>query len=372
MIRLPTPRPCEPIGRTSATVSAVLSECMYRAGQELVAETQRLFAASPAALIGILAHKVIEGAHTFPVEKARALATQAERSSASAALWADAERDLLAASRVAGRLRRPREWPHYAMKRARAIALAGQIIGDRGSGEAEGLEVLLEEECEACDGKLVGRIDRAFKTPDGWVIEDLKTGRIRDASGAPLPQYRRQLLIYAFLLREVVGEWPRIVRLVPLTGPPYEEPLDPNEAADAVRRSLAELREYNDLVAQHPDDTHTQMEALANPDPQTCAWCHVRAWCEPYWTMRARLDGDAGTRSDIQGSLETAWHHGEAMKLRPDRAARTITLGIHPSHLETAPRYLARGTFIRAIYVRVQRDTGIGQADLSSEIWWRH
>ena len=361
------------MARTSPSLAASLSECMFRAAQEHIPEIQELLGKAPSALIGTIAHAVVDRALRFadlPLSSGQGQGRQA----IARQLWEEEEENLIRSLPPVA-LPEPARWPHYAMKRARTCALAASLL--HGSTEKERRLspfpphfLTSEVEFQACDGRLAGRIDHLVRTEEGLVVEDLKTGEIRDDGGKLIDVYRRQVLIYAFLVHENLGEWPSSVRLVSVNGDSLEQSIEPNESIRLVETVLRDLTRYNQVASSLEGDAPAQMRTLAAPSPEACRWCRVRAWCAPYWEVKGDWPNANPSRADVGGILAQDWTSGQSMQLGLEGNLREITLGVLPLHVAGGPSNLPKGTRIRCLRARVVQEDKTFHADLYAELWW--
>jgi hypothetical protein len=146
----------------------------------------------------------------------------------------------------------------------------------------------------AFGGKLKGKPDLAR----GDEIVDFKTGSIFESDDIETPPelkhaYVRQLHIYAYLLHQTAGHWPRRGLLYPVAGPPVTVDLEPNTCIQEAQDAVAQLDRYNSAVAgsTHPAE-------LASPSPETCKWCPFKAICPAFWVAAneewsGNLDGES-------------------------------------------------------------------------------
>jgi hypothetical protein len=152
-----------------------------------------------------------------------------------------------------------------------------------------------EEDIVGFGGKLKGKPDLGR----GDEIIDFKTGNIyevadeEDTSPALKQAYVRQLRLYAYLIHEATGRWPRRGLLYPIAGPPVEIDVDPPACVQEATEAVALLDRYNALAAQASDPA-----ALASPSPDACRWCPFKMLCPAFWGSVGEgwaLDGDAVT-----------------------------------------------------------------------------
>jgi hypothetical protein len=152
-----------------------------------------------------------------------------------------------------------------------------------------------EEDIVGFGGKLKGKPDLGR----GDEIIDFKTGNIyevaddENTSPALKQAYIRQLRLYAYLIHEATGRWPRRGLLYPIAGPPVEVDVDPVACVQEANETVALLDRYNAEAARNTDAA-----ALASPSPEACRWCAFKMVCPSFWSNVQEgwaLDGDAVT-----------------------------------------------------------------------------
>ena len=136
-----------------------------------------------------------------------------------------------------------------------------------------------EKEFTAFGGKLKGRPDVVLEDK----IIDYKSGNIFETEAEEIlnqvkQPYIQQLRIYAYLVRESLGFWPKSGLLLPLSGLGIEITLNPHECEEEARNAVSLLDSYNKLVLTSHDPTF-----LAAPSRQTCTWCSYQIICPAFW-----------------------------------------------------------------------------------------
>jgi hypothetical protein len=105
------------------------------------------------------------------------------------------------------------------------------------------------------DHVLRGRADLVGYSATGTWILDYKSGVERDPTtgAAQVEDHFRQLRLYAAMLRDMDGNWPARLILLPLDGPPILQPVDAAhcEAEDHQAREL--MSRYNAILPDAPD-----------------------------------------------------------------------------------------------------------------------
>jgi hypothetical protein len=184
----------------------------------------------------------------------------------------------------------PESWPGYHLARASALLRARELVGrggtrfnTAGSGDTG---TIREHQFAAFGGKLVGRPD-VIRQPE---IIDYKSGAILEhdeASQSDIVKaaYVRQLRIYGFLVKEVLGWWPARGMLLPFAGAGVEVPLDSNECAREAAEAIALLDDYNAKVTAGATPNQ-----LASPSPSTLSGVRTSC-CVPLFGRQSALNG---------------------------------------------------------------------------------
>ena len=276
---------------------------------------------SPAARLGTAAHRVLAAAGRGWL----GAAGSACLAGAFDAAWSEAvceEWRLSQGTALESGWRRPEDWPGFSMTKARARRLAVRVApGSEAAPQAAGRSVpcVLEEHAtSACGGILRGRADVVRRFPD-HVIQDYKTGSIRDACGHLKAAYRTQALLYAYLEHEECGSWPARAEVIPLNGHPEIIEVVPAEAAAAVAQALAVRDRYNALVESGIT------EGDAAPSAAACRWCGFELRCPAFW--RAASAGWAADGVVAVAGTMTAKETFGFRTLDVDLAVRAGTLG---------------------------------------------
>jgi hypothetical protein len=222
----------------------------------------------------------------------------------------------------------PESWPGYHMVAAMAVVRARELaesVSAQNSPSSDHPRVATwrERKFSAANGKMVGRPDVVrseeivdFKTGD--LFEDEDQEQVKAA-------YLRQLRLYAYLVKESLGWWPRRGVLLPMGGSPITVVLKAAECEAEAEQAIRLLTEYNELLARASDPND-----LASPSPANCRWCQYQLYCPAFWSAVAP-DWQAGLRSAaIVGSATgrgTAIHGGSALTLSLQVERGVVSLG---------------------------------------------
>jgi hypothetical protein len=267
----------EPIEAVSPTLAETLRQCKLRAGLSRAEGARQHVLGNPKAWLGTAYHAVLEAVRPQHGNDIDARVHH---------LWSAAIEKQYERSRIHPFDRRfgpPESWPGYhmvaamALARAKELVLAGAKQNSSARNDQTGGATVREKKFSGADGKMVGRPDVVrpeevvdFKT--GEVFEDEDQEQVKDA-------YVRQLRLYAFLVKETLGWWPRRGILLPMAGSPVSVALEPDECEADAAEAIRLLNEYNEVLAQGSDPID-----LASPSPTNCRWCQYQLYCPAFWS----------------------------------------------------------------------------------------
>lgn len=318
------------IRATSPSLAESLKACRLRAAMSRTAGSAAYVLGNPKAWLGTAYHEVLQ--------KIAAAESSGDAGAAAERLWdaalaAQYRRNLT--HPLDRRFGAPAAWPGYHLVRASALLRAREIVASGGgdsSGNGSAAGTIRERKFEAFGGKLVGKPD---VIREGAIV-DYKSGAILEydetsQSDVVKSAYVRQLRIYGFLVKEVLGWWPARGVLLPFVGVGVQVRLEPNECEREATEAVALLDDYNGKVTT--GITPTQ---IANPSPSTCKWCSFKLACPAFWSSvgpewSGLLDGAA-----VEGVLREPprrTHGGAAMSL----AVEVQNGSEGPQHVQLAP-----------------------------------
>ncbi len=175
-----------------------------------------------------------------------------------------------------------RRWPGYAIRRARVLRRASEILRRKQHAGGRTASVRTERRYRSYGGKLRGRADAVYSSGSRTVIEDYKTGNIHEEQpghGVTLKEsYRRQILLYAAMHHYETGTWPEAGYVVPLVGEREEVRIDPVEARQEAENAVQLLERYNAQLLEA-----SSYWELASPSQEACRFCDYKAFCKPFW-----------------------------------------------------------------------------------------
>lgn len=347
------------IQATSPTLAETMRACRLRAGLSRATGTAAYVLGNPKAWLGTAYHEVLE--------KAAAVESNADSETAAERLWdgaVAAQQQRRSVHPLDRRFGAPETWPGYHLARASALLRARELVAAggtassaSGSGDAG---TFRERQFVACGGKLVGKPDVIRQQE----VVDYKSGAILEydetcQSEVVKAAYVRQLRIYGFLVKEVLGWWPARGLLLPFAGPGVEVQLEPNDCTREAAEAVALLDDYNTKVAAGATPDH-----LAEPSPRTCKWCSFKLVCAPLWSAArpdwsGRLDGAV-----IEGVLAEPprpIHGGAATSLAVEvqngsEERRHVQLAPLNPNTHAAVATVASGDRVRLVGLRVRPD----------------
>jgi len=367
MKKIPNTTQCKPLDHVSPTLAADLEQCMYKAGQKRTSQYQRYFEKTPPAYLGIVAHRVINRA--FNTNDLNNLKDENLRETAER-FWEEEIENLLSENNLD-----PEDnvssWPNYGMKKARTVKEAEKILKEatlKKDSQVKETLVKIEKNIEDESGKIFGRPDRFYKMNSKLVVEEFKSGNIRDDEGEVLNRFRKQILIYCWLVENEIHQWPDLARIQTLEGPSYQEKPIKAESKEIVQGVLNNLNRYNNKLKNLSSKKGDQFEELADPSKEACKWCRIRGWCRLYWDTSVPEKISSEYREDVQGKLQNDWSSPTSMKLSI-HGGKTFELGLDPQ-LINRQKELSSGTLIRCINARVDSKNESYLADDYSEVWW--
>ena len=268
-------------GHATPSSAPIFLQCWLRVAYASDPAFRNEVPGSPAARLGTACHRVLElaGAGQLP------RSSEPGWTEAFDATWEHAiaaEEESARKHPLESHLPPAKRWPGYAIRKVRTRKLAAKLSGADAPRAAAtpGGEVELEQEHAGFEGKLRGRPDIVRRTADGTAIEDYKTGSLYEAeSGELKDSYRLQLLLYAALAEEVMGDGATSATLIPLEGEPARIEIKGSEAAEAAGEVISAMDSYNQAVA-----AGTPGEDLASPEPDHCRFCPFAVRCPAFWS----------------------------------------------------------------------------------------
>ena len=193
-----------PITKISPTLFGTLKQCQLKVGFRQ-AKAQRTTRSSKAALLGTIAHRVLEKARTISKDS-EDLRTQAK------AIWDKTAVEIemkLQSSPLDKYLLPITKWRKYYQRRAQTIRRFEEIVVSRGMSETQ--IVAIERKFDNVIDGFTGKPDVILRKGNVLVIIDYKSTELSDDLENPekkIESWQQQILFYASLVKEEFGEWP--------------------------------------------------------------------------------------------------------------------------------------------------------------------
>lgn len=310
------------IRSASPTLVGMLHDCLLKAGFACAQNVTQFIIGNPKAWLGTAYHEVLRqlpniNQSLIPEEGIPSLWQQAVKGHYLRALNYPLDR----------RFGQPESWPGYNLVYFSLIRITyllennflPQAIQESGLNQNTS-RTFHEKKFTAFEGKLEGRPDVML----GDKIIDYKSGNIftNDSMGQSNvinKKYIIQLRIYAFLVKENLGYWPRSGILLPLSGPGIEVNLNPHECEQEAIGAVSLLEFYNRSLTFSEDPLN-----IASPSKHTCKWCSYQLICPAFWQyVQPDWSDDLGEAA-FEGSLIN--------QIQPKMAGTVYSLSLHVLH----------------------------------------
>lgn len=266
--------PLRPITKLSPTLFSLLKQCPLRAGLR-AAKAQRTTILSKEALLGTIAHRVLEKASSLngDSENVREMAS---------AIWDEMVsivEEELQTSPLDRHLLPIRKWQKYFLLRERAIRRCEEIVSNRGSSETR---IVSSERKLSSDRKgLTGKPDLVLRRSDGLAIIDYKSGVLPQETQAQkdkIESWGRQILFYAVVVHAEFGEWPVAGEIRLMNKEVIPIPMDPEAAMAVAEEAEALMADYNARIKAGA--SHSEMARYSS---EGCAFCEFKGGCDTFW-----------------------------------------------------------------------------------------
>ena len=173
----------------------------------------------------------------------------------------------------------PQDWPFYSINSRRSIRrIKNEIIAfrERGGERRNPDGPWVEHEIHDEDSHLKGTPDRVIFFDECFIIQDLKTGfKVKEMSDS----HRRQLLLYAHLVRSDTRKNPLKIEVIKSDGQILEENISDVDVDECLQEFRNKTQEFA-ISVRSGQLSHS----IADPNPEVCGHCHYRPVCEPFWT----------------------------------------------------------------------------------------
>lgn len=264
----------QPITKLSPTMFATLKQCQLRAGLSQ-ARSQRTTRNSTAALLGTIAHRVLERAGSINRDE-EGLRIQAE------AIWdkivGQMEKDLQT-SPLDRNLLPITRWKKYYLLRERAIRRCVETIPSQGISETQ--VIASERKFDSVRDGFTGKPDLILRRANGLVIIDYKSAELPDNSQdqeEKLESWRQQILFYASIVKEEFGELPVGGEIRLLNKEVIPIPIDLQKIKALLEEARILKEDYN--VKIEAGMSHSE---LAQYSVDNCKFCEFKGSCDTFW-----------------------------------------------------------------------------------------
>ena len=262
------------ITKLSPTLFSTLKQCQLRAGLSQT-RAQRTTRNSTTALLGIIAHRVLEKSGMVNKDH-EDLRIQAE------AIWDKTVEQIeedLQSSPLDKYLLPINKWKKYYLQQEYTICRYEEIALSRGISETQ--VVARERKLDNVKNGFTGKPDLILRRENGLVIIDYKSTELPDDSEKreeKIESWQQQILFYASLVKEEFGEWPVDGEIKLLNKDVISIPIDPQKvkALSAEAQTLKE--DYNAKV-----EMGVPHSKLAQYSVDNCSFCEFKGSCNIFW-----------------------------------------------------------------------------------------
>jgi hypothetical protein len=267
----------EPVASTSPTLADEMKLCWLRAGLASCRESESWVLHDPRLWLGTALHALLEKArheHISDLEAAwdGEIANFVQR---------------IGSHQFDQRFSDPRRWPSYFLVRQRALSSAAELNAARrptgGSvGQRSPIRSGTERRLVARGGRLIGRPDRFDRSS----VTDIKSNLPDQTTpvGAEIfKRSRRQIQIYAAIIAESFGFWPKKGIIAGASGETAEFGLAPAECDAEADAAVADLASWNSALS-----SAARASDIANPSESSCGSCRFQLVCPAFWTWLER------------------------------------------------------------------------------------
>ena len=355
------------ITKLSPTLFSTLKQCPLRAGLSQ-ARAQRTTRSSTTALLGIIAHRVLEKAGMVN-RGSEDLRIQAE------AIWDKTVEQMeedLQSSPLDKHLLPISKLKKYYLQQEYTICRYEEIALSRGISETQ--VVARERKFDNVTDGFTGKPDVVLRKENGLVIIDYKSTELSDDledQEKKIESWRQQILFYASLVKEEFGEWPVDGEIRLLNKEVISIPIDPQKvnALSAEAQTLKE--DYNARV-----EMGVPHSKLAQYSVDNCRFCDFKGACNTFWKENPQ---------PIPGTDDYGYLSGRVLKLASGGNNRySIVIASEKSdgssqewevsNLSTEQfgnlGELERGTLVRLIDFKIDSDDSYRAKPTQNSVIW--
>ena len=262
------------ITKLSPTLFSTLKQCPLRAGLRQ-AKAQQTTRSAKAALLGTIAHRVLEKVGTISRDS-EDLRTQAE------AIWDQVVEEMekeLQTSPLDNCLLPIGKWKKYFVLQQRTIRRCEEIASNQGISETQ--VIASERKFDSVRDGFTGKPDLILRRANGLVIIDYKSAELSNDSQnreEKLESWQQQILFYASIVKETFGEWPVGGEIRLLNKEVISIPIDLQKVKALLEEAQALKEEYNTKIKARV--LHSE---LAQYSVDGCAFCEFKGACNTFW-----------------------------------------------------------------------------------------
>ena len=262
------------ITKLSPTLFSTLKQCSLRAGLRQ-AKAQQTTRSAKAALLGTIAHRVLEKAGTISRDS-EDLRTQVE------AIWDQVVEEMekeLQTSPLDNCLLPIGKWKKYFVLQQRTIRRCEEIASSHGISETQ--VIASERKFDSVRDGFTGKPDLILRRANGLVIIDYKSTELSDDSQnreEKIGSWQQQILFYASIVKETFGEWPVGSEIRLLNKEVISIPIDLQKVKALLEEAQTLKEEYNAKIAAGMPPS-----ALAQYSVDNCRFCEFKGSCNTFW-----------------------------------------------------------------------------------------
>ena len=355
------------ITKLSPTLLATLKQCQLRVGLSQ-AKSQRTTRSSTAALLGTIAHRVLERAGSINGDE-EDLRIQA------GVIWDKAVEQMeedLQTSPLDRCLLPIGRWKKYFLLRERTIRRCVEIASSHGISETR--VITSERKFDNVRDGFTGKPDVILQGSDGLVIIDYKSAELSDDSQnreEKIKSWQQQILFYASIVKEAYAEWPVSGEIILLNKEIIRIPIDKQEAK-SIRQKAQTLKEnYNGQIeAGRP---HSE---LAQYSVDGCAFCEFKGACDIFWEKNPQPIPGTDDYGCLEGQVlkvTTGKGRNSSMVIRSERSDGS-SQEWHISNLSANQfgnlEELEQETLVRLINFKIEPDDSYRAKPTQNSVIW--
>lgn len=271
--------PLKPLARISPSRYLSMQNCTLREVWTANPEVPKLLPISPAAKVGIVAHKILELVGRGVIKDENMMSEHWEKEILSV--------EQLMKNNLLERHLVPlaKSTRNYEVKRQLCFHMAKKLFGYRHFQiQHQGVKTEYELWVETDDKKIGAKIDVVRHNQDGIQIIDYKTGAVIDTNFQDAyvkKEYQQQLKLYAVIYQSARNVWPVRLTVIDPNQQDYDIQFTRSECLTLLQRAKEFLKSINGKILEK-----VSASELAQPSPDTCKYCRYRPGCTKYWSHR--------------------------------------------------------------------------------------